>query len=192
MGKLVKCKNCEEEKTHYSHGLCKACYKKQYKRPPRKCKECGEIKPIAGNDLCAACYKSPPRECAGCGEIKPIKGNGLCFTCYKSPPRECKGCGEIKPITGNDLCKACYERWKLHKLTYKEYMAMLEKQNNKCAICEKPFTDENKPNVDHCYTTKQNRGLLCRDCNLGLGHFKDNLNSLQKAIDYVKSHRSII
>lgn len=56
------------------------------------------------------------------------------------------------------------------------------KQNNKCKLCEK----ETKLLVDHCHTTGKIRGLLCNKCNVALGSFKDNIEVLQKAIDYLK------
>lgn len=32
------------------------------------------------------------------------------------------------------------------------------------------------------------RGLLCDNCNIGLGHFKDSVESLQLAIEYIIRH----
>lgn len=77
-----------------------------------------------------------------------------------------------------------------------EYNLMLQKQNNKCAICgqhEKVFlskTNEIKPlSIDHCHVSGKNRGLLCSKCNIGLGNFQDNINFLVKAIEYLKAHK---
>jgi hypothetical protein len=37
------------------------------------------------------------------------------------------------------------------------------------------------------------RGLLCRNCNQGLGHFDDNRDSLQQAISYLNGgHRDLV
>jgi hypothetical protein len=69
-------------------------------------------------------------------------------------------------------------------ITSIEYNTMLEKQNNVCAICGN--TCSKSLAVDHCHTTGRIRGLLCNNCNRGLGHFKDNPNYLQKAIEYLK------
>ena len=39
--------------------------------------------------------------------------------------------------------------------------------------------------IDHCHKTKRVRGLLCHQCNSGLGHFKDNTEFLLKAVEYL-------
>lgn len=87
------------------------------------------------------------------------------------------------------LCRACvHERQYLrqHGLTFKDYERMLKEQSGCCAIC---LRDTPAPNlffsVDHCHRTGKVRGLLCSMCNLGLGNFKDNRDSLQNAIDYL-------
>lgn len=65
----------------------------------------------------------------------------------------------------------------------KEYESMLARQNNSCAICELP--SENLC-VDHDHTTGKIRGLLCHNCNRGLGSFRDNPLFLKKAAMYLQ------
>jgi hypothetical protein len=60
---------------------------------------------------------------------------------------------------------------------------LLEQQNNTCGICYRPFT--RTPRVDHCHVTGFVRGLLCSNCNVGLGNFEDNLIFLIGAIHYL-------
>lgn len=43
--------------------------------------------------------------------------------------------------------------------------------------------------VDHDHTSGQFRGILCRSCNTGLGHFKDSVLLLARAIIYLLSNR---
>jgi hypothetical protein len=59
---------------------------------------------------------------------------------------------------------------------------MEEKQEGKCLICKKT----GKLVVDHCHSTKKVRGLLCNNCNVGLGAFKDNCEFLSDAVIYLK------
>lgn len=61
-------------------------------------------------------------------------------------------------------------------------------QKGKCMICETEIDSSNKnkkPHIDHCHSTNTVRGLLCHNCNTGLGHFKDNINFLKQAIKYL-------
>lgn len=63
-----------------------------------------------------------------------------------------------------------------------------EEQDNKCFICEKVFENDKSAYIDHCHITKKVRGLLCHNCNSGLGYFKDTINNLKKAIEYLEKH----
>lgn len=63
---------------------------------------------------------------------------------------------------------------------------MKKKQNNKCAICRKIINEFTKDfAVDHDHKTGKVRGLLCMNCNIGLGAFRDNKIVMRKAIDYL-------
>lgn len=66
-------------------------------------------------------------------------------------------------------------------ITPDDYAAMLEKQDGHCELC--PSTK--KLCVDHCHQTKTFRGILCDDCNVGLGRFKDSAVALKNAARYV-------
>ena len=43
-------------------------------------------------------------------------------------------------------------------------------------------------NQDHSHKTNKVRDLLCSQCNLGLGHAKDSIDLLNKAIKYLEHH----
>jgi len=75
-----------------------------------------------------------------------------------------------------------------YRLDYDDYLLMYEQQDGKCKICntDKELGTVNGLLVDHCHTTNKVRGLLCNRCNSGLGHFEDNLELLNNAIEYIK------
>jgi hypothetical protein len=66
-------------------------------------------------------------------------------------------------------------------LTLDDYNRLAKKQKSKCALCGK----KGKLVVDHCHATDQFRGLICNNCNIGLGLLGDTLAGLQKAIKYL-------
>jgi len=74
-------------------------------------------------------------------------------------------------------------------ITLEEYNSILDKQGGACKLCSLTDHTHGRGNVlyvDHCHTTGKVRGILCHNCNSGLGHFKDNIELLKKAIDYLK------
>ena len=76
-------------------------------------------------------------------------------------------------------------------ITSKEKNVLLQKQNNKCKICLVEFSNVT-PNIDHCHITNEVRGILCGPCNRGLGIFKDDIELLTKAINYLEEHNEPI
>lgn len=87
--------------------------------------------------------------------------------------------------------KVCRSR----QITLDEYKKMVEEQNNKCAICSKEETCKDpkhdrirRLSIDHCHKTGKARALLCHNCNLTIGRFKDNIALLNKAIEYLEKH----
>ena len=79
--------------------------------------------------------------------------------------------------------KSRYKR--LYGMLPGEYQQRLADQNGVCAICG--VSPGNNPlNVDHDHKTGAVRGLVCHQCNLGLGHFDDTPERLRKAADYLE------
>ena len=68
-------------------------------------------------------------------------------------------------------------------LSWEDYQAMLARQGGVCAICKCEFIET--PSVDHCHLTRKVRRLLCRDCNTGLGRFKDDPHRVLAALQYL-------
>ena len=57
-----------------------------------------------------------------------------------------------------------------------------------CQICQRELGD--KPHVDHDHETGAVRGILCFNCNGGLGQFGDDIDRLEQAIEYLSGDRT--
>jgi hypothetical protein len=92
----------------------------------------------------------------------------------------------------DELFKKKYKRNDLKRkfgITQEEYNIIYESQNGCCLICGSHSNTHNKAlAVDHNHTTGKIRGLLCAKCNQGLGLFRDDINILTKAIDYLQKN----
>lgn len=79
---------------------------------------------------------------------------------------------------------------RVYGLSIERYNEMLTKQECRCKICGKSHDSSIKRGrlyVDHCHETEEVRGLLCSGCNSGIGYFSDNVELLEKAINYLKA-----
>ena len=71
-------------------------------------------------------------------------------------------------------------------LTDEDLVRLYEEQEHRCAICGVHESDLKKRlAIDHCHETGEVRGLLCFNCNTGLGKLGDSVDGLQRALDYL-------
>jgi len=87
-----------------------------------------------------------------------------------------------KEYVKNEVLKVRYG------LTIEDFNNLLKKQDYKCAICGEPLdlSSRFKVHIEHNHKTGKVRGIVCNKCNQGLGGFRDNIEYLQKAIEYLK------
>lgn len=104
--------------------------------------------------------------------------------------RECmKDKNKVFSIADNlaNPAKRKNKHLKKYGITIEDYHEMFKKQEGRCRICKKHQSEEKVAlSVDHCHTTGKVRGLLCMGCNTAIGSFKDNLELLTAAIEYLK------
>lgn len=71
-------------------------------------------------------------------------------------------------------------------ITGDDYNAMAKSQGGGCKICGKTADKNNaRLSVDHCHKTGKIRGLLCNQCNSGIGFFNDNPALVKSALEYL-------
>jgi hypothetical protein len=128
--------------------------------------------------------------------------------------RKCWKCKTVKEIakfmrskrqpSGYDYtCKSCRKQWnrenslkKTYGITVELYAAMVAEQGGHCAICGQPESRFRgscaiELAVDHCHNSGLVRGLLCGRCNTALGLMRDDVQVLQKAIDYLSKFENL-
>jgi AraC-like DNA-binding protein len=84
------------------------------------------------------------------------------------------------------------ERQRRFGISRQEYAELFNRQEGVCAICKLPETATRLGKikslaVDHDHKTGAVRGLLCSDCNTGIGKLKDDPKVLQAAVQYLTS-----
>jgi hypothetical protein len=143
------------------------------------------------------------KQCKTCKEVKDYS------EFYKHPKSKdrydynCKVCkkkifGERAKIWGRNQYHKLKEKdplalrikdWKDIGLivTREQYIELYNKQDGKCFCCNK-HEDElpKKLCLDHDHKTMKIRGLLCTACNNMIGNARDNIETLQRAIEYLK------
>lgn len=122
---------------------------------------------------------------------------------HKSPTHKggymwsCKKCNNKKRTIRRRRNPDLLKNEKLREtfgITLDDYKEILLKQNGVCAICGRPETSTYKGklrhlSVDHDHKTDKVRGLLCNDCNVALGWFRDDIKVLQDAAKYLTLHK---
>jgi hypothetical protein len=124
--------------------------------------------------------------------------------------KTCNVCQQEQPITNfyanrkkrlgvESACKKCFktrgERWRLKRvfgMTEEDFEQRLREQGGCCKICGKTSETEKRKqrfSVDHYHATKVVRGLLCDQCNKGLGCFRDSPGLVEAAAAYLVANR---
>lgn len=142
------------------------------------------------------------KKCACCGEVKPTtefvrhknrKKWGFTYWCKECRNKKSRKYRLENPEKVRESVKKSAIK-KKYGITAEDKERMLKNQGYKCAICgEKIFLFGDSKNrnkiahVDHDHKTGKVRGLLCNDCNRGIGLLKDNPLFLANAIKYLEN-----
>lgn len=139
-------------------------------------------------DILAAEFIGPTVQkcCPVCSEWKAIEQfqrqasgkysrHSYCKDCYNEKARQSR----VRNYTAED--KARWHRKTRYGLSEADYQRMLDEQNGRCALCDKPVE---KFHIDHCHNTGAVRGLLCHQCNIRIGGW-DDIEWRQKAMRYL-------
>ena len=124
--------------------------------------------------------------------------------------KRCSSCRRTKPLDQfhkkgaqgrQNNCIECNKdqaneaNWKKAGLAMdrNKYRAMSKRQGGRCAICGRTPKETGQKDrelaVDHVPGGTLIRGLLCMDCNTGVGKFGEDAARMRKAAEYVVKHR---
>jgi len=131
-----------------------------------------------------------------CHPERRYYAKGLCGKCYwkkynTETDNRCEYGRKWYHDHGGKRIKKSYEL-KRYGMSIEEFELLLESQNSKCAICEKGFGEGRREGacVDHCHETGNVRGLLCFLCNVSIGGFRDDPETVMKAAAYLERHKN--
>tara|TARA_R110000796_G_C14263593_1_gene400314 strand:+ start:108 stop:518 length:411 start_codon:yes stop_codon:yes gene_type:complete len=133
------------------------------------------------------------KECAKCKETLELSKFGLDKR-YNKPRSYCKSCCSLREKEYRkkypDKIRASNIKQAYKVSLERAYDLMSVKNCDSCSVelTKSKHNVRNKTDqvIDHCHETGQVRGVLCSGCNLGLGHFTDNITKLEDAIKYLK------
>jgi hypothetical protein len=144
-------------------------------------------------------WQEPPHGTYARYRLHQNRGEEFCEPCrvanaawmreYRKRRPEVVATHEAKRVRPADYADTRRSRETLRKygLTPEAFQVMLEFQGRVCAICRGEFTGRG-PMIDHCHETNARRELLCFQCNVGLGNYRDKPALLRAAAEYLERH----
>lgn len=153
------------------------------------------------------------KRCSGCGETKPLGDyhrsrnersgrTSLCRVCVKAYRKEHyrarKASGAERAYNAQRFDKTRDMNLRRNfGISLERYEELKATQGGVCAICGEPPRGVIRKTgvpfslaVDHCHSSGRIRGLLCNQCNQGLGCFRDRPDLLLAAIEYLRRHEA--
>jgi hypothetical protein len=124
------------------------------------------------------------KRCPRCKTTKPIDEFPLSRSSADLHAGHCKECHRAKydPEKYRD-----YFLRRRYGVTAAEFDALFGAQGGRCAICPAEVGPSGSAlAVDHCHSTGKVRGILCANCNNGLGRFGDDPERLRAAASYLE------
>jgi hypothetical protein len=136
------------------------------------------------------------KHCTRCKELKPLTDFYNNKQTKDKKASQCKSCFKVHEknwqLNNPESFKASCRKRNLKKkygLTVEQYDEMFNKQNKRCACCNR---ETDKLVVDHNHTTGAIRELLCSPCNTALGLLNEDVTVMQNMSNYVRKHNGIL
>jgi hypothetical protein len=159
----------------------------------KRCKKCGEVKPLGAFYRAAGMKDGHRSECKSCHQAKQRRwyqaNRAHAIAEVKRWQQENKEHlhayrRDYRQRRRNEERDAYLRR--TFGITQADYEDLLLRQGGGCAICGRT-PGKISLHVDHDHETGEIRGLLCVGCNNALGQFRDDLELLVRAGEYVQA-----
>lgn len=181
-GKIVQCKWCRaREPKQYTCGNCET----EFYRTDRGGRQ-------ATTHLCDRC-ETAYKWCSRCDSIKRHSAFSIAQDKRTHLVSHCRMCQSVaySRLTGSARRKRVLSKY---GLTLEQWAVLHDQQGGCCAICgQAPANGRwHILHIDHDHRTGRIRGLLCHNCNLGIGNFQDNADMLECAARYLRSRSGVV
>lgn len=127
-----------------------------------------------------------------CGKTTNVDGGRL----HQGATKSC-GCYRFRRGEDHHAWKGGQKAWnrrgvlKKYGLTFDSFNELLESQGNACAICgnaDPVARHGTQWAVDHNHKTSLTRGILCHNCNTGIGLLGDSAETMKSAMEYLNKY----
>lgn len=148
---------------------------------------------IEGTKLCNACYQRK-----SISDFYVYKKTGMlkmpCKKCCNAHTERWRKANLARVAASMRACRKRnierfrdYHRKMEYGLEYGEFQKKLNEQGGGCAICGEtsPTKGRGGFHVDHCKQSGVVRGILCHNCNIGIGNLQHNPDILRAALKYL-------
>jgi Recombination endonuclease VII len=215
----MRCQQCHlwfagvASKTYVRRFCSSQCYAsntsdtRRFSKPNAKVVEWSKSRPYARERFAEMPpFDPPPRgrrsrnkpaawaQCPSCSMwFCPLKSDNVCCSSECRTAHKAKRDKARRKTTPRHLQRRWFLRNK-YKLSEQSLGVLLAAQHGLCLICRTRLDTagrrSNSMTIDHCHETGVVRGILCRQCNVGIGCFYDNPESLAAAAEYIRARTS--
>lgn len=110
-------------------------------------------------------------------EATGVRSTSYCYLCKQHLPLDQFYRNKSRRCGVQYQCKTCQQKYQ--KLRSQQTLPL----NQTCELC----TEQPAEHWDHLHATDEHRGWLCKDCNTGIGMFKEDISLFYKAINYLST-----
>ena len=125
--------------------------------------------------------KEEHRRCTSCNQLKKLlKSFDINFS------------GANGSVFRKHQCKNCRKTIATQRRKLSKQVSISAYIGKKCAICQNLLSKKGyrRAVIDHDHETGKLRGVLCNNCNTGMGKLGDSVEGLRRAIDYLSRGNS--